>query len=70
MSAQGIEDRGHRSRWSDTCCSETPTAQYIIYNIKIFDLCVVVKSLDFFSTLMGIGREVKLLVSLRPADER
>jgi len=34
VSAQGIEDRGHRSRWSDACCSETPTAQYIIYNIK------------------------------------
>jgi hypothetical protein len=34
MSVQGIEDRGHRSRWSDVCFSETPTAQYIIYNIK------------------------------------
>jgi hypothetical protein len=34
MSAQGIEDRGHRSRWSDTYCGETPTDQYIKYNIK------------------------------------
>ena len=34
MSVQGIEDRRHRSRWSDTCFSETPTAQYIIYNKK------------------------------------
>ncbi len=34
MSSQVIEDRGHRSRWSDSYCSETPTAQYIIYNIK------------------------------------
>jgi hypothetical protein len=30
-----IEDRGRRSRWSDACCSETPTDQYIIYNTKI-----------------------------------
>jgi hypothetical protein len=34
VSDQGIEDRGHRSRWSDACCSETPTDQYIIHNIK------------------------------------
>jgi hypothetical protein len=26
--------RGHRSRWSEACSSETSTAQYIIYNIK------------------------------------
>jgi hypothetical protein len=34
VSAQGIEERGHRSRLSDACCSETSTAQYIIYNIN------------------------------------
>jgi hypothetical protein len=34
VSVQDIDDRGHRSRWSDTCCSETPTVQYIIYYTK------------------------------------
>ena len=34
VSAKGIEERGHRSRLSGTCCSETSTAQYIIYNIN------------------------------------
>ena len=34
VSAQGLEDRDHRSRLSDACCSETSTGQYIIYNIK------------------------------------
>ena len=28
------EDRGRRSRWSDACCSEISTSQYIIYNIE------------------------------------
>ena len=34
VSAQGIEDRRHRSRWSEAWWIETPTVQYIIYNIK------------------------------------
>ena len=34
VSVQVIEDRGHRSRLSVTCCSETSTEQYIIYNIN------------------------------------
>ena len=32
--AQGIEDRGHFSRWPEAGSSETSTAQYIIHNIK------------------------------------
>ena len=31
---QGLEDRGHPSRWSEVMCSETSTAQHIIYNIN------------------------------------
>jgi hypothetical protein len=34
VSDQDIEVRGHRSRWSESWCRETPTDQYIIYNIK------------------------------------
>ncbi len=34
MSVQVIEERRPHLRWSDTCCNETPTTQYIIYNIK------------------------------------
>ena len=31
---QGLEDRGHPSRWPEDMFSETSTAQHIIYNIK------------------------------------
>ncbi len=44
MSDQGIEDRGHGSRWSDSWWSETPTDQYIIYNIKDGPVCKLVSS--------------------------
>ncbi len=33
MSVQDIEDHGHRSRWSESWCSETPTSHYKVYNI-------------------------------------
>ena len=34
VSAQGIEDRGHRPQWPETYYRKTSTTEYKIYNIK------------------------------------
>ncbi len=37
MSAQGIEDRGHRPQWLESCCSEISTAQYIYFSLVYYE---------------------------------
>ena len=53
MSAQGIEDRGHRPQWLESCCSEISTAQYIIYNIEKWG-CLKARIIQRKPTLLNV----------------